>query len=103
MNATVIHPTLRMFAPASVLHTMIVLDVAVLRTIVVMVVDSFMTEMNVLVACEFKEINGFDGYRVTSDGRVQSKWRRGTKVWSQDWVDLRPSIDKKGYLGLTNV
>jgi hypothetical protein len=47
------------------------------------------------------EIPGFPGYRVTSDGRIQSRWRRGTDVWSETWRDLKPSPDGKGYLGLT--
>lgn len=47
------------------------------------------------------DIPGFPGYRITDDGRVQSLWRRGTCVWSETWRDLRPSVDAKGYFGLT--
>lgn len=57
--------------------------------------------MRVLVACEYKPIDGFPRYRISSDGRVQSRWRPGTDQWSQQWNDLRPSRDHKGYLGLT--
>jgi hypothetical protein len=47
-----------------------------------------------------KPIAGFPGYRVTSDGRIQSAHRRGTKAYGE-WRDLRPGPNAKGYLGLT--
>lgn len=46
-------------------------------------------------------ISGFPGYRATSDGKIQSIHRRGTKVFAKKWRDLKPSTDAKGYLGLT--
>ena len=61
--------------------------------------------MRVLIACEesgvVRDVAGFPGYRVTADGRVQSRWRRGTAVWADDWRDLSTSLDAKGYAGLT--
>jgi hypothetical protein len=57
--------------------------------------------MKVLVACDTRPISNFLGYRVTSNGLVQSVWRKGTKVWSDAWNTLSPSTDAKGYLGLT--
>jgi len=43
---------------------------------------------------------GFRGYRVVSDGRVQTQWRRGTTVLSAEWRDLKPRKDSKGYHGV---
>lgn len=56
--------------------------------------------MKVLIACEYSGVPGYPGYRVTSDGAVQSRWRRGTRVWSDHWAYLSPRVDKKGYLSV---
>lgn len=47
----------------------------------------------------FMEIPGFDRYRVTSDGRVQTSWVRGSKRRG-DWRDMVPRKDAKGYVGV---
>jgi hypothetical protein len=40
------------------------------------------------------------GYRVTRDGTIQSAHQRGTRTLGM-WRALRPSLDAKGYAGLT--
>jgi hypothetical protein len=46
-------------------------------------------------------IPGFDRYRVTVDGRVQSSWARGPSRRVAAWRDLSPRRDAKGYLAVT--
>lgn len=48
-----------------------------------------------------KPIPQFPGYQVTHDGRVQTRWRRGTSVWATEWRDLSGRATGKGYLGVT--
>lgn len=48
----------------------------------------------------FASIDNFPGYRVCSDGRIQSAHRNGTRKLGK-WRDLKPSVDSKGYAGLT--
>lgn len=40
-------------------------------------------------------------YRLTSDGRVQTRRQRGMKALAKEWRDMRPGRDAKGYLNVT--
>lgn len=56
--------------------------------------------MTWLIACEgAKEIPGFPGYLVTQDGRVLG--RRKNYGMRDNYREMKPSTDAKGYLGLT--
>lgn len=47
---------------------------------------------------EYRNIPGFAGYRVGSDGTVQSQWGRGSDMkWPKDWIKLRPIFNSDGY------
>ena len=54
---------------------------------------------------QYKEISGFPGYRVGSDGSVWSKWRRfglgpgkgSTFILGEQWKKLKPHVDRDGY------
>lgn len=47
-----------------------------------------------------RAIDGFPGYQVLDDGRVQSAHRQGTRKLG-NWHDLRGRPDAKGYLRVT--
>lgn len=54
---------------------------------------------------EFRLIQDYPAYRVSNLGRVQSRWARrsdgrGKRELSNNWHDLKPGVDKKGYLTL---
>ena len=47
---------------------------------------------------EFRDVPGFPGYRVGSDGSVRSSWRRsgfGKRSLDGEWVALRPRESRK--------
>lgn len=49
---------------------------------------------------EFKEVPGYPEYRVSKDGQIQSRWRRGNSKTpkSAEWNSLKCRKDEKGYL-----
>lgn len=48
---------------------------------------------------EYREIEGFPGYRVGKDGSVWSRWRIGRRATPDgEWKKLKPFPDRKGYL-----
>jgi HNH endonuclease len=48
---------------------------------------------------QFKHIDGFPGYRVSRDGEVQSRWRRGSRGRMTDtWLPLKPIRRRSGHL-----
>jgi hypothetical protein len=51
---------------------------------------------------EFKDIDGFAGYRVNRDGEVQSCWKRSglRDRMTSDWLPLRPIRRKHGHLSV---
>jgi len=55
-----------------------------------------------LALVEYRDVPGFPGYRVGSDGSVWSCWTRGERIidkryMGEKWVQLRPGISPLGY------
>ena len=49
----------------------------------------------------WSDIPGFPGYRVTDDGQVLTRSKRGTTLLDPQWRAMKPGTDKKGYQGVT--
>lgn len=51
-----------------------------------------------ILAIEYRDVPGFTGYRVGSDGTV---WTSGGRRYSRPWRMLKPTAHKSGHLYLT--
>ena len=51
---------------------------------------------------DFRQVPGFPWYRVSEDGEIQSKWRRGNNKYrkSDEWHPLKCWKDENGYLSV---
>lgn len=55
---------------------------------------------------ETRLIPGYEGYRVTSEGKIESCWKRTRKAksarWamSEEWYEMKLQVKRKDYLGV---